>query len=107
MMKKQNMRQFLPLAAGGVILAALVFASVIVFNVSHKISRDSSSSVKKLQLSMHSKTFDAARSRRGSDVISLEDVFISVKTSKKFHEERLGPILKTWFRLAQRQVQDY
>ena len=106
MMKKQNMRQFLPLAAGGVILAALVFASVIVFNVSHK-NRDSSSSVKKLQLSMHSKTFDAARSRRGSDVISLEDVFISVKTSKKFHEERLGPILKTWFRLAQRQVQDY
>ena len=35
----------------------------------------------------------------------LEDIFISVKTSSKFHESRLGVILKTWFKLAEKQVQ--
>jgi len=32
--------------------------------------------------------------------MTLDDVFISVKTSKKFHESRLKVILKTWFQLA-------
>ena len=34
----------------------------------------------------------------------LDDVFISVKTSKKFHKERLGVILDTWHWLARDQV---
>ena len=33
-----------------------------------------------------------------------EDVFISVKTSGKFHESRLGVILETWFQLARDQI---
>lgn len=36
--------------------------------------------------------------------LTLEDLFISVKTTKKFHRERLDVILKTWFRLARDQV---
>ena len=35
----------------------------------------------------------------------LSDVFISVKTSGKFHASRLQPILKTWYLLAREQVQ--
>jgi len=30
----------------------------------------------------------------------LEDVFISVKTTRKYHQARLGPVLDTWYRLA-------
>ena len=32
--------------------------------------------------------------------VGLEDVFISVKTTSKFHHTRLGPVLDTWYRLA-------
>lgn len=37
-------------------------------------------------------------------VTRQEDLFISVKTSKKFHRERLEVILKTWYQLARDQV---
>ena len=32
--------------------------------------------------------------------LTQDHIFISVKTSKQFHESRLGVILKTWFQLA-------
>ena len=32
--------------------------------------------------------------------LELEDVFISVKTTGKFHESRVQPILDTWYRQA-------
>ncbi|CAG2162772.1 unnamed protein product, partial [Oppiella nova] len=35
---------------------------------------------------------------------SLNDIFISVKTTKKFHSTRLDVILKSWFALAKEQV---
>lgn len=35
---------------------------------------------------------------------SLDDVFISVKTTKNFHATRLDVIIKTWFTLAREQV---
>ncbi|XP_046352005.1 fringe glycosyltransferase-like [Haliotis rufescens] len=34
----------------------------------------------------------------------LSDIFISVKTSKKYHESRVGVILKTWFTLVREQT---
>lgn len=34
----------------------------------------------------------------------LESVFLSVKTTKRFHSTRLEPILRTWFNLAREQV---
>jgi fringe protein len=34
------------------------------------------------------------------DKVSVDDIFISVKTSGKFHKSRLSPILDTWFSLA-------
>ncbi len=38
------------------------------------------------------------------DVTIADDIFISVKTSKKFHESRLKVILDTWFHLAPNKV---
>jgi hypothetical protein len=35
---------------------------------------------------------------------SLDDIFISVKTTKNFHTSRLDVIIKTWFTLAREQV---
>lgn len=34
----------------------------------------------------------------------LNDIFISVKTTKNYHESRLRAILKTWFQIAKKQV---
>ena len=96
-----NLRQFLPAVVSGVLSAAVLFACVSLFT----LNSDSKDRVQ------WSKTFEASaganRFRRGTainDAVSLEDVFISVKTSGKFHGDRLGPIVKTWFRLARRQV---
>lgn len=36
--------------------------------------------------------------------IDLDDIFISVKTTKKFHDSRLKMLVKTWFQLAKEQV---
>ena len=36
--------------------------------------------------------------------LSQDHIFISVKTSKQFHESRLAVILKTWFQLARRNT---
>lgn len=36
--------------------------------------------------------------------IDLDDIFISVKTTKKYHDSRLKTIVKTWFQLARDQV---
>lgn len=37
---------------------------------------------------------------------SEKDVFISIKTSEKFHRDRLEIILKTWYKLAEKEVSD-
>lgn len=36
--------------------------------------------------------------------IDLDDIFISVKTTKKYHRTRLRLIIETWFQLARDQV---
>jgi hypothetical protein len=36
--------------------------------------------------------------------IDLDDIFISVKTTQKYHDSRLKMIVKTWFQLAKEQV---
>ena len=47
---------------------------------------------------------DNQRDRYKTIDTSLSDIFISVKTTKKFHSTRLDIILKTWFNLAKEQV---
>ncbi|RWS16497.1 fringe glycosyltransferase-like protein, partial [Dinothrombium tinctorium] len=41
---------------------------------------------------------------RTTELISLEDIFISVKTTKNFHDTRVAIILKTWFALAKEET---
>lgn len=38
------------------------------------------------------------------DQYNLDDIFISVKTTKNYHNNRLVMIIKTWFQLAKDQV---
>lgn len=38
------------------------------------------------------------------DQYNLDDIFISVKTTKNYHNNRLAMIIKTWFQLAKDQV---
>lgn len=42
--------------------------------------------------------------RDSSETLTMDDVHISVKTSKKFHRQRLDVILQTWFTQAKGQV---
>ena len=45
--------------------------------------------------------FSAEESKRNA---TIDDVTITVKTSKKFHEPRVGLLLKTWMKRVLKQV---
>ena len=50
---------------------------------------------------------DAVVARNWSNsaaVTSLDDIFISIKTTGKYHNTRIGLLLRTWLTLAQKQV---
>lgn len=40
-------------------------------------------------------------------ITKLQDLFISIKTTKHYHHQRLPIILKTWFQLAKHQVSTF
>ena len=71
----------------------------------------SSSNIDDLRRALHqvnwSPDLKVRAQRRSQDVSSLNDVFISVKTSKKFHQTRLKVILDTWFNLAPNKVRHF
>jgi hypothetical protein len=64
----------------------------------HKVSWSSSNS--------RVKSHSIEDFKEQAKVISFKDVFVSVKTSKKFHQTRLKVILDTWFNLAPKQVRN-
>lgn len=49
-------------------------------------------------------TTQPATTTTAKSLVTLDDVFISVKTTKNFHATRLDVIIKTWFTLAREQV---
>ncbi|GAB6029227.1 hypothetical protein CHUAL_004995 [Chamberlinius hualienensis] len=54
---------------------------------------------------MSSEEMDMARPNVNSNSLTrLDDIFISVKTTKKFHKNRVDVILKTWFNSAKDQT---
>jgi len=44
------------------------------------------------------------RNNSAATVTGLDDIFISVKTTGKYHDTRIGLLLRTWLSLAQKQV---
>ena len=52
----------------------------------------------------HSEYSDPSATATAKPHATLDDVFISVKTTKNFHATRLDVIIKTWFTLAREQV---
>ena len=47
--------------------------------------------------------FDNKKKERNND-ITVDDIYISIKTSKKYHSSRLQVIIDTWFQHAKNQV---
>ena len=117
-MKKIQTKQFLVALSIVVLLAvvgAVIFASFkydLKFSVGQKRSRRNAVQQNefvfnnKLHKVHWSKSpFQKKILKRSVREDLLDDIFISVKTSGKFHESRLDPILKTWFKLAEKQVE--
>jgi len=75
-------------------------------NKIHKIYwRTSLGEREKREVRGGSKFLRALKSTEGKRGRELpEDVFIAVKTTKKFHKSRLDVILKTWFQLVKQQT---
>ena len=81
--------------SGDVVVSSAVDNNRIVSEVSENdntVSRDKSSSIILPTIS---------NSRASED---LSNVFLSVKSTKRFHSSRLEPILQTWFNLARDEV---
>lgn len=54
--------------------------------------------------SLTSEKSPSVTATRKPPMTKLDDVFISVKTTKHYHNLRLSIIVKTWFQLAKNQV---
>lgn len=44
---------------------------------------------------------------RGQDLLILEDIFIAVKTTRKYHTSRLELLIKTWISQAKEHVRSF
>lgn len=44
---------------------------------------------------------------RGQDLLVLEDIFIAVKTTRKYHMSRLELLIKTWISQAKEHVRSF
>lgn len=76
--------------------SVLVYQSGVTFNFQER--RDS---VQVSKLSNESKKAKLKSERKN---ITLDDIFIAVKTTSLNYHDRLPVILKTWFQLAKNQV---
>lgn len=64
----------------------------------------SSSSLSSSSLTTSQSQVSALRFNQNIRPTTLNDIFISVKTTEKFHESRLKIVLDTWFQYAKEQV---
>ncbi|TRY69066.1 hypothetical protein TCAL_11281 [Tigriopus californicus] len=90
-------------------ICVLLFCFLII----HKTTSDSSTSVHQhwnyrgniLEVTPNvARRFKISVPQTSAALAHLEDIFVSVKTSQKFHESRLDVILNTWFQLARDQI---
>ena len=89
------------------LLIALGYSSLLVYQGGVNFNFQESRSVQVADLSIEPVTktsiFDSGQNKN----ITLDDVFISVKTTKHYQNTRLPVILKTWFQLAKEQVSSF
>jgi len=93
------------------VLCAVFFACVVligVFALTSRSRRPGSSSLHERRKAIHTFQSPLLNKLRSSveerPKVSLNDIFITVKTSYKFHQSRLAVILKTWYQLARDQI---
>jgi len=100
-----NLQKWIQISSGVLVLSVVL---VCIFTLV-TLPKDSKSSVGKRKAIHTDPNFSQSilfRKIQSSTIkpviqeMSLEDIFISVKTSQKFHDSRLKVILKTWFQLA-------
>lgn len=88
------------------VLIALGYSSLLVYQggvpFNFQENRQGSVQVSDLSIEPVTKTniYDSVQNKN----ITLDDIFISVKTTKHYQYTRLPIILKTWFQLAKGQV---
>lgn len=88
------------------VLIALGYCSLLVYQggvpFNFQENRQGTVQVSDLSIEPVTKTsiFDSGPNRN----VTLNDIFISVKTTKHYQYTRLPIILKTWFQLAKEQV---
>lgn len=87
-------------------LTLIFFQSKSYHFARHKRSLDESRNQFFLHNRLH-KVFWTKREKLGKRIVKNDEndnLFIAVKTSQKFHHDRLDVILKTWFKLAQKET---
>lgn len=90
------------------VLLALGYSSLLVYQGGVNFnSQESRAAVQVSGLSIEPVTKTSIYDSGQSKNITLDDIFISVKTTKHYQYTRLPIILKTWFQMAKQQVYIY
>nr|AAO38754.1 fringe [Junonia coenia] len=86
------------------LLIALGYSSLLVYQGGVSFNFQESRSVQVADLSIEPVTKTTILDSGQNKNITLDDVFISVKTTKHYQHTRLPILLKTWFQLAKEQT---
>lgn len=88
------------------LLITLGYCSLLVYQggVTFNFQENRAGSVQVSDLSIEPVTKTVILDSGQNKNISLDDIFISVKTTKHYQYTRLPIILKTWYQLAKEQV---
>lgn len=86
------------------VLVALGYCSLLVYQGVAFMFQENPARVQVLNLSIEPVTKTSVSDSVQNNKITLDDILISIKTTKHYQHTRLPIILKTWFQLAKNQV---
>ena len=103
-LRGQNLQRLIQISSGVLVLSVVIICLLTLVTrprldsrrVKHKVVHSDPGWSQSLLV----RRIQSTLPRPGPGLLSQDQIFISVKTSKQFHHSRLAVILQTWFQLA-------
>jgi len=103
-LRGQNLQRLIQISSGVLVLSVVIICVLTLVTrprldprtVKHKVVHSDPGWSQSLLV----RRIQSTLPRPGPGILSQDQIFISVKTSKQFHQTRLAVILQTWFQLA-------
>ena len=107
-LRGQNLQRFIQISSGVLVLSVVIICVLTLVTrprldprtVKHKVVHSDPGWSQSLLV----RRIQSTLPRPGPGFLRQDQIFISVKTSKQFHQSRLAVVLQTWFQLARQNT---